>query len=136
MIKHTDKSPIEAKAELMSSAELDNLAKEFPLIKLWISAVEAELERRILAGETFGYAAMRDKQAIRKWDDSVDIIKILTEYMTLDKAAPRVPLSPAKVEKMLDRAKFESLSQYVKKESSGQTLGFVNPGKSIFATEN
>lgn len=136
MTKHSGKSEVEVRMETLDTKELDELAQELPLIKLWVAAVEAEIERRLLEGEVFKFAAMRDKQAIRKWDDSIDMQEILTDYMPLEVAAPRVPLTPSKVEKMLGRAKFESLVQYVRKESSGQTLGFVNPGKSIFLTEN
>ena len=136
MTKNSGKTGIEIRMEALDTKELDDLAQELPLIKLWVSAVEAEIERRLIAGEVFKFAAMRDKQAIRKWDDSVDIEDILTDYMTLEEAAPRVPLSPSKVEKMLGRAKFESLAQYVRKVSSGKTMDFVNPGKSIFLTEN
>lgn len=136
MTKNSGKTEIEVRMEALDTKELDDLAQELPLIRLWVSAVEAEIERRLIAGEVFKFAAMRDKQAIRKWDDSIDIQEILTDYMTLEEAAPRVPLSPSKVEKMLGRAKFESLAPYVRKESSGKTLGFVNPGKSIFLTEN
>lgn len=136
MTKHSGKSDTEVRMEILDTKELDDLAQELPLVKLWVSAVEAEIERRLVNGEVFKFAAMRDKQAIRRWDDSIDIQEILTDYMTLEEAAPRVPLTPSKVEKMLGRAKFEGLAQYVRKESSGKTLGFVNPGKSIFLTEN
>ncbi len=136
MAKHTAPTVVQSQIGLLDSIELYALAKELPLIEAWIGAVKLELERRLIAGEHFGYVVMRDKLAIRKWDDSIDIQEILTDYMPLEEAAPRVPLSPSKAEKILGREKFEALTQYVRKESSGQTLGFVNPGKSPFLTEN
>lgn len=136
MLKNIAPNPEEVRVSALSSAELDGLAKEIPLIKAWISAIEAELEARINAGESFGYAQMRDKLATRKWIDGVVIEDILSLYMDPEVAAPRVPLSPSKVEKILGKKKMEDLAEYVQKVSSGKVLGFVNPDKSIFKTEN
>jgi len=130
MSKHSGKSTIELKTEALSSQELDELAQEVPLLISWIAAITDEVERRLRAGESFNYATLRDKRAIRKWEGEVsDIIKVLTRYLPLEEVAPRVPLSPTKVEEILGLVKFESLAHYVQKISSGQTVGFVNPGK-------
>jgi len=140
MFKNLAPNPVEVEAmgkmSALTSVELDALAKEIPLIKTWIAAIEAEIEARITAGESFGYAQMRDKLATRKWMDGVDIGGILSLYMDPEIAAPRVPLSPTKVEKIIGKKKMEDLAVYVQKVSSGKVLGFVNPDKSIFKTEN
>jgi len=125
---HTDVEAVQA----LEDKELDELASQLPLMETWIEAVKLEIQRRLLLGRTFAYAAMRDKQATRKWSDGIDIIEVLTNYLPLEDAAPRVPLTPAKAEKILGKAKFESLTQYVLRESSGQVMGFTNPGKAIF----
>lgn len=136
-LKHTasEPEPFQEVISALSSFQLDELAKELPLIKLWITAIEAELTYRLSLGESFNYAGMRPKLAVRKWTDEMSVLAILTQHIPLDEAAPRVLLSPAKTEKILGK-RFSILAPFVQKTSSGQALGLINPDKSIFVTEN
>jgi hypothetical protein len=106
--------------------DLDSVARELPLIKSWLTAIEAKLLENLEAGSEYSNVKLVPKRATRKWSEDVDIVDILTNFASLDVVAPRVPLSPSQAEKVLGKSTFrKSLAEIVVSESSGMTLGYV-----------
>jgi hypothetical protein len=106
----------------MTSTQLDQVAAQLPLIKAWVSAVEAELTRRIEAGEQFDNATLESRQTRRYWDDKADPLKLLSKFLPIDEAAPRVPLSPSQAEERLKPADMRKLSKWIVKKASNPSL--------------
>lgn len=114
--------------EPLTSKELDALAKELPVIKAWVAAVEAELLRRLEAEEQFDYVAYVPKRPSRLWNPEIDPVTILRKFANLSVVAPRTPLSPSQAEKTLGKLVYkDALAKHVVKVSSGMTLDFITP---------
>lgn len=117
----------EAEVRLLNDQEMDAVAKELPLVKEWIKAVEAELLRRLEAGAEFKNVALVPKRQIRSWaEDKQDkILPALLTFLPLDQAAPRSVLSPAQAEKAVGKANYQKgLADLLSREAPGLTLGY------------
>ncbi len=108
----------------MTDAELDELAQHLPLLKMWITHVEAELLRRLESGAEMQNAELVPKRAVRSWDGEVDMKEILPTFGPIDVVCPRVPLSPTQAQEILGQEAFSGLTEYVQRNSSGLTLSY------------
>jgi len=120
---------------LLTDEELDELAFQIPHVKAWVNAVERELFRAMEAGVEFKNAKLEPKRALRKWTlDPAAMIKRLRKIGKLDTVAPRVPLSPAQLEKELGRVKYREFAatevdgaRIVIAQSSGMKVAYTHP---------
>ena len=100
--------PAELKA-LPVPSNPEGLAKAFdylPLVRMWADAVEAELMRRMTAGEAVpGLKLVEGRAGVRKWRDTVEAEIVLCRALTKGGAYEKKPLSPAKAEKAMKAGK-------------------------------
>jgi hypothetical protein len=96
-------------------------------VEEWCRSVKAAVHEALEAGQpVVGYKLVA-KRTTRSWaiDDDEVVAYLEDAGLPLDVAAPRSPLSPAQAEKAL-KAKGETLrSQYIRTESSGNTVAPV-----------
>jgi hypothetical protein len=97
----------------LTDEQLDKLALDLPHVKAWVKAVEAEILRRLRAGEEMENVTLGDTLGNRAWKDDCDPMKLLRKFSRLDVIAPRKPLSPTQAEKTLGRTIYEKLAQFV-----------------------
>lgn len=87
----------------------EGLAKAFdylPLVRMWADAVDAEIMRRMAAGEAIpGLKLVEGRAGIRKWRDTVEAELVLCRALTKGGAYEKKPLSPAKAEKAMKAGK-------------------------------
>ena len=95
--------------ELPVPANPEGLAKAFdylPLVRMWADAVDAEIMRRMTAGEAIpGLKLVEGRAGIRKWRDTVEAEVVLCRALTKGGAYEKKPLSPAKAEKAMKAGK-------------------------------
>jgi len=112
---------------VLSIEQLDELAASIPIIKRWVDQLELYLFKQLESGVVMKHAYLGPKQANRKWSDSCDIIQSLQSRLTevdVDDFAPRVALTPAKMEGILSKEQFLQVSDLIVKESAGLTVKF------------
>lgn len=116
--------PVDSEGRLTDEG-MDLLARQLPLVKSWVQAVEAELLRRLESGSTFNNVRLVPKRAIRAWADEAEAQTTLLTLLPLEQVAPRCLLSPAQAEKAVGKSTFAKiLDTHVTRESSGMTLKF------------
>lgn len=108
--------------------QLDDLAFHLPHVKAWIKAVEDRLQRALEDGMDLKNVTLERTQARRKWrEEGEALIKLLRKFSKLDVVAPRTPLSPAGLEKILGKKLFAAkVAEFTVKESSGMKLAFTH----------
>ena len=95
---------------------LDAMMRAIPLVEVWIKAVQAEVYRRLEAGDEFpSYMLGYGREGNRKWASEEEVEKLRKKTRVLqDQVYERVLMSPAKVQKVLKDSpetwgKFEAL---------------------------
>lgn len=89
---------------IASSEKLAEFARAIPLIEEAIKAVQAEIERRLFAGETVpGFYLGQGRKGARRWVDPAVALKELTKSgrLSMADATEKVPISPTAAEKKL-----------------------------------
>lgn len=109
----------------MDSNELAKVLKNVETLKIWLRRVEEFAHAEAVAGRPpTGYKLVA-KRATRRWRDAEEAaagIKIQFDLEDSDiYAAPKMK-TPAQVEKIVGKKKFELLSELTVKESSGSVL--------------
>lgn len=115
---------------MMTNEDLDRVAEILPEMKAWIAAVEAEIFEALQSGLEFKNASLEPIRPVRKWQEGLNMIRLLEEISDLDTIAPRKALTPAQTEKALGRALYqEHVAGFVTNESSGMKLVFTTENK-------
>jgi hypothetical protein len=113
----------------VTPADLDNdrlaeILTKAAMVEGWVEQVRAEAIRRLeVGGEIPGYKLV-PKRATRKWADADKAFKTFVEMLGQDALEPAALKSPAQIEKLLKKSRFEtdSLEAHVSRVSSGVTL--------------
>lgn len=117
--------------DLTSGIEPERLAyylQKIPEIKSWCESVHQYARQQAALGNIPPGWKLVDKRANRRWADGTDAF-ILGQAFEKDESKffgePKI-LSPAQVEKLLDKNQKKILEKFVIKESSGKTLVLAN----------
>lgn len=111
-----------ARLEFADLQQRDNMALEDPrrlnpeemaqvltgamMVRQWLNAVEQEAIRRLVADRTIPGFKLVQSSPHRRWDDQGAVVKLLQQRRYVDyfeDLAPRVPLTPARIEQRLNR---------------------------------
>lgn len=99
-------------AEISSPADLDALAlaasmRSATLIENWLTAVRAEVERRLFAGQSVpGFKVVQGKQGNRTWRDAAAAeIALKASRLKSDEIYNYMLISPTAAEKLLEKSK-------------------------------
>jgi len=98
----TDFEPVEINSDLGDNY-LSVAMSKVALVEHWCKAVRAEVERKLLAGDTVtGYKLVEGRKGARKWADEKEVERLLKSYrLKQDEIYERKLISPAKVQKLL-----------------------------------
>jgi len=76
-----------------------------PILTIWAGAVQEEIERRLLAGESVEGFALADKRVWRRWSETAP--DKLLEHFNKNEIYEESLKSPADVEKMVGKKLFK-----------------------------
>lgn len=92
-----------AALEKLTAATLENLSlamSKVSLVEQWCSGVRAEVERRLLAGDSVeGFKLVQGKRGSREWADPAEVETYLRQACRHDDVYKSVLLSPTQIEK-------------------------------------
>ena len=110
--------------ESASNEKLAEFGRAIPLIEEAVKAVQAEIERRLFAGqEVPGFYLGQGRKGRRSWTDPAVALKEMTKSgrLSMADATEKVPISPTEAEKKLkDRASIWAKLQPFIKQSDGK----------------
>jgi len=139
-IAHPVVSNAEHKAALKSGADLEVVyreglakrAKWIPVIDKWAREIEGEIQNALMDGKEVPGFKLVNGKSNRKWVELPEVVaeQIQTVLPDADCYAPAKILSPAKMEKLGDKATRKTLKELV------ATLAIKPPGKLTVARDN
>lgn len=112
--------------DLMTDAELDELALTLPLVEAWVTAAKKEIHKALQDGAVFKNAKLESKLGNRQWNADVDILAQLRKFSRLDVVAPRVPLSPTQAEETLGGKVYDKLRSFVVRNPTAPKVVSIN----------
>jgi hypothetical protein len=123
--------------EKYDAAVIADVLRKLPAIEAWIEAVREFAYQEANRGSVVPGFKLVEKQARRKWADEDAAMRQVQHRFRLDYGAITTPpklLSPAQIEKLLDKEDRAKLADLVTKESSGTTLVPVEDKRPAVAT--
>ena len=110
-------------AETVTDDEIGTSLMDSEVISAWVSAVRAEASHRLDQGGSIPGWKLVAKRATRKWNNETAVSSILVgQGLNEDQFYKRSILSPAQIEKVIDKSGFKALADLIEKKSSGTTL--------------
>ncbi len=107
-----DALPKVLSANITAPADLDAIAlaasmRAAPLIETWLNAVRAEVDRRLMAGETVpGFKVVAGRAGSRAWGDAAEAEAAMkASRLKIDEMYEQKLISPTRAEKLLAKAK-------------------------------
>lgn len=98
--------------ETFSIQHLEQIYPKLGMLKTWIKSVEARVFNELaIGGQVEGYKLVKGRRS-RSWANEAKAVEYLTRLLG-DKAYERKPLSPAKAEKLLDKAEKKEVKQFI-----------------------
>lgn len=107
-----DALPKVLSANITAPADLDAIAlaasmRAAPLIETWLNAVRAEVDRRLMAGESVpGFKVVAGRAGSRAWSDAAAVEAAMkSARLKIDEMYDQKLISPTQAEKLLAKAK-------------------------------
>lgn len=110
---------------LLPTDILADIGRQLPILKMWIGAMDGEIERRLLEGEYVEGFALADKRAWRKWNpENTDKLIEFARGIGLDITEWQETLlkSPAQIEKLIGKKNMKELGGFVTKGTPGKKV--------------
>lgn len=102
----SEDEPMLQDSQNLDNDELAKIIRALPMLKRWVQNIEDEAVRRILHGQDIPEYKLVPSSPHRRWKDTDTVVGQIVKYGGKELAeflAPRQPLSPAKMEKLLPK---------------------------------
>ena len=108
--------------------ELADALESIPFLRAWANAVEQHALGMLVAGKKVpGYKLVRSQPGHRRWNNPAKVLRRLKrEGHDMDDVAPRVVLSPAQLEKVLNTDEFEEVTGFIERPKGKVTIAPVD----------
>lgn len=122
----------------LKGAALAKELKRIPFLRAWASAVEAHAMAELLAGRNVpGYKLVKSQPGHRKWIDEAKVLARLRKWnVPLDEVAPRMILSPARMEKVIEKEEFAALKKHCTRPPGKVTIASASDPRDPVHVEN
>lgn len=117
----------EAGQTTIDNVKLGQTMAKIPTIEAWIKSIRAEVERRLLQGESIpGWKLVQGKKGNRQWDDEKKVEDVLKSFkLKVDEMYHKYIISPTDAEKLLKKekpAKWEKLQEHITQKEGAKSV--------------
>jgi len=117
----------------LTSIQVSRILPRLPLLEAWAKAVKEYAKKEALAGhEIPGYEIVQGRPGNRSWSDEDTVKGILMEKYTAEQLFGTKLISPTQFEKMVPKAEYAELSEYVHRPEGGPQLAPIGSGRPSF----